>query len=60
MECIKLLVYNGANVTIKNKYGKIAAEKVQSQESNRATILHLIDEAKKGNVVHHSRHILIV
>ena len=60
MECIKLLLLNGADATIKNNEGKSAAEKVQPDDKNRATILHLIEESKKGNVVHHSRHVLIV
>lgn len=60
IECIKLLVYNGANVNIKNKFGKVAADKVQPQDSNRTTLMHLMDEAKKGNVVHHCRHVLRV
>ena len=59
MECIKLLLSNGADATIKNNKGETAADKV-SPYDNRATILHLIEEAKKGNVVHHNRHVLIV
>ena len=60
MECIKLLLSNGADSTIKNNKGQTAADKVQPDNNNRATILHLIEEAKKGNVVHHNRHVLIV
>ena len=60
MECIKLLVSNGANATIKNKYGKAATDKVKPEDNNRASIIHLIDEAKKGNVVHNHRHVLTV
>ena len=60
MECIKLLLSNGADATIKNNKGKSAADKVKPDDINRATILHLIEEAKKGNVVHHNRHVLIV
>ena len=60
MECIKLLVSNGADATIKNNNGETAADKVQPNDNNRATILHLIEEAKKGNVVHHNRHVLTV
>ena len=60
MECIKLLLSNGADATIKNDKGETAADKVQPDNNNRATILHLIEEAKKGNVVHHNRHVLIV
>ena len=60
MESIKLLLSNGADATIKNNKGETAADKVKSNEKNKATILHLIEEAKKGNVVHHNRHVLIV
>ena len=60
MECIKLLLSNKADATIKNNKGESAADKVQPDDKNRATILHLIEEAKKGNVVHHNRHVLIV
>ena len=60
MECIKLLLSNGADATIKNNEGETAADKVHPFDNNRATILHLIKEAKKGNVVHHNRHVLIV
>ena len=60
MECIKLFLSNGADATIKNNKGKTAADKVKPYDINRATILHLIEEAKKGNVVHHNRHVLIV
>ena len=60
MECIKSLLSNGAEATIKNNKGETAADKVQPNDKNRATILHLIEEAKKGNVVHHNRHVLIV
>ena len=60
MECIKLLLSNGADVTIKNNKGETAADKVKPDDKNGVTILHLIEEAKKGNVVHHNRHVLIV
>ena len=60
MECIKLLLSNGADATIKNNKGESAADKVKLYDKNRATILHLIEEAKKGNVVHHNRYVLIV
>ena len=60
MECIKLLLSNGADTTIKNNKGETATDKVEPYDNNRATILHLIEEAKKGNVVHHNRHVLIV
>ena len=60
MECIKLFLSNGADTTIKNNKGKTAADKVKPYDINRAIILHLIEEAKKGNVVHHNRHLLIV
>ena len=65
MECIKLLLSNGADATdngatIKNNKGETAADRVKPDDINRATILHLIEEAKKGNVVHHNRHVLIV
>ena len=49
IECIKLLLSNGADTTIKNNEGKEAAEEVQPDNKNRATILHLIEEAKKGS-----------
>ena len=49
IECIKLLLSNGADTTIKNNEGKEAADKVKSNDKNRATILHLIEEAKKGS-----------
>ena len=54
-----LLLSNGADATIKNNQGETAADKVEPDDSNRATILHLIEEAKKGNVVHHNRHVLM-
>ena len=57
MECIKLLVSHGADTTIKNNKGETAADKVQPVNYNRATILHLIEEAKKGNVLHHNRNV---
>ena len=60
MECIKLLLSKGADATIKNDNGKTAADRVKPDDINRATILHLIEEAKKGNVVHHNRHVPIV
>ena len=60
MECIKLLLSNGADATIKNNKGETAVDQVHPNNKNRATILHLIEEAKKGNVVHHNRHVLIV
>ena len=60
IDCVKLLLSNGADPTIKNKEGKIAADQVQLDDNNRATILHLIKEAKKGNVVYHSRYVLTV
>ena len=60
MECIKLFLSNGADATIKNNKGESAADKVSPYDKNRATILHLIEEAKKGNVVHHYRHVPIV
>ena len=60
MECIKLLVSHGANTTIKNNKGETAADKVQPGNKNKATILHLIEEAKKGNVVYHNRPVLTV
>ena len=60
LECIKLLLSNGADTTIKNNKGETATDKVEPDVKNRATILHLIEEAKKGNVVHHNRHVLIV
>ena len=60
MECIQLLVSNGADATIKNNKGETAVDKVQPDDNNRATILHLIEEAKTGNVVYHSRHVLTV
>ena len=40
--------------------GETAADKIEPDDSNRATILHLIEEAKKGNVVHHNRHVLMI
>ena len=60
MECIKLLLSKGADATIKNDNGETAADRVKPDDINRATILHLIEEAKKGNVVHHNRHVHIV
>ena len=60
MECIKILESNGADATIKNNQGESAADKVKPDDDNRATILHLIEEAKKGNIVHHNRHVLTV
>ena len=60
MECIKLLLSNGADATIKNDKGETAADRVKADDKNRATILHLIEEAKKGIVVDHNRHVLIV
>ena len=60
MECIKLLLSNGADATIKNIIGETATDKVEPDDNNRATILHLIEEAKKGNVDHHNRDVLIV
>ena len=60
MKCIKLLLSNGADATIKSNKGQTAADKVGPDDKNRATVLHLIEEAKKGNVVHHNRHVSIV
>ena len=57
MECIKLLLTNGADATIKNENNETAADKVQLDDNNRATILYLIEETIKSNIIYCSRHV---
>ena len=60
MECIKLLLTNGADATIKNKNNETAADKVQLDDNNRDTILYLIEKTIKSNMIYCSRHVFTI